>query len=175
MLSCHYLRGVPSCHNPIVWNQAGNRIFSRVLPLTMPLHRTDWINKLIWKEVFFFLLIAGTRRTGLKILALFSLGMQRWGFGGIYPARQHFLAESVPRIAEDVCGISKHDPLTESTNTRWSQGNPLRTRLAWHPPDHCSQEPRSVDDGWYCLIHEWVCLNEVQGVIRKLIGGCISF
>lgn len=58
--------------------------------LTTPLHRTDWINKLIWKEVFFFLLIAGTRRTGPKILALVSLGMQRWGFGGIYPARQHF-------------------------------------------------------------------------------------
>ena len=33
------------------------------------------------------------------------------GFGGIHPCARDFRAESMPRITEDVCGISNCDPL----------------------------------------------------------------
>lgn len=46
---------------------------------------------------------------------------------------------------------------------------------AWHPPDHRPQEPWPIDDRRHSLIHERVRFDEVQRIIRKLIGGCIFF
>lgn len=82
---------------------------------------TDWINGLIQKERYFLPLIAGMCPTSMKILELFSLGMCVWGDSGIQPTGQHSTAEWMPRIAEDVCGISKHDPPIGSPSMRWSQ------------------------------------------------------
>ena len=42
-------------------------------------------------------------------------------------------------------------------------------------PDHCSQEPGSIDNGRYSLVHQWMCFDEVQGIIRELVRGYIFF
>lgn len=98
------------------------------------------------------------------------------GLGGIHPCARDFRAESMPRIREDVCGISNCDPLMiGSVSMGRNRGNPVRTWFAWHPPDHRPQEPWLVEDGGHGLIHERVRFDEIQGIVRKFIGGCIFF
>lgn len=44
-----------------------------------------------------------------------------------------------------------------------------------HVPDHCSQEPGSVDNGRYSLVHQWMRFDEIQGIIWELIRCYIFF
>lgn len=58
----------------------------------------------------------------LKISELFSLGMWLWGFCGRHPTGQHFIADSMPRITEDVCDILNHNPLIGSVSIEMEWG-----------------------------------------------------
>lgn len=42
-------------------------------------------------------------------------------------------------------------------------------------PDHRSQEPGSVDNGRYSLVHQGMCFDEVQSIIWELIRCYIFF
>lgn len=128
---------------------------------------TDWINGLTQKEISSFPLIAGMCPLSL-ILITFLTGNVVIGVWWLPPSwlafhswinAQDFKAWSTDRFYE-------HE---------MRRGNPFRELFAWHPPDHRPQEPRPIDDGRHSLIHERVCFDEVQGIVRKLIGGCILF
>lgn len=82
-------------------------------PSVLPCFYTNRINGLTQKVMTLFPLIAGMCPLRLKIHEVCSCGMWLWWVWWHPLTAQHVIAESVPRITEDVCGISNHDPLVK--------------------------------------------------------------
>lgn len=93
-------------------------------------------------------------------------------FCSICSALPSFLAEFMPSIPRMFTEFESILSKTISTNWQlWWGQEPTWSYI----PDHRSQEPGSIDNGRYSLVHQWMCFDEVQSIIWELVGGYIFF